>query len=105
MDGWTPRLLRPALVYGKVPLFYYLLHFTLIHAIAAVVCLVEFGSMWYMFESPDLAHFPFTAPPGYGASLPVVYAWWVLVVAALYLPCRWFAAVKQRRSDAWLSYL
>jgi len=26
-------------------------------------------------------------------------------VIALYPLCRWFAAVKQRRSDAWLSYL
>jgi len=26
-------------------------------------------------------------------------------VLALYLPCRWFAGVRQRRKDWWLSYL
>ena len=58
-----------------------------------------------MFESPDLAHYPFSAPPGWGYSLPVVYAVWIGVVVALYPACRWFAGVKQRRHDAWLSYL
>ena len=58
-----------------------------------------------MFESPDLANYPFTAPPGWGFSLPVVYLCGRLVVLAMYPLCRWFAGVKQRRSDAWLSYL
>jgi hypothetical protein len=58
-----------------------------------------------MFESPDLRQFPFTPPPGWGFSLPWVWLIWVLVVAALYPVCRWFANLKQRRSDAWLSYL
>jgi len=32
IDGRTPRLLRPALVSGKVPMFYFLLHLPLIHS-------------------------------------------------------------------------
>ena len=88
-----------------MPLFYYLGHFTLIHAIAAVVCLVRYRTMWYMFTSPDLANFPFTAPPHWGYSLPMVWTWWILVVVALYLPCRWYAGVKTRRKDWWLGYL
>ena len=31
--------------------------------------------------------------------------WWVAIVIALSPSCRWFAAVKRRRTDAWLSYL
>jgi hypothetical protein len=58
-----------------------------------------------MFESPDLAHYPFSAPPVWGFSLPGVYLAWALVVLAMYPLCRWFAALKARRSDAWLSYL
>jgi uncharacterized membrane protein len=104
VDGATPRLLQPALTFGKVPLFYYLLHLALIHLLAVVVCYARYGAIHWMFESPDLDHFPFTQPPGWGFSLPIVYVAWAFVVIALYPLCRWFAALKQRRRDAWLSY-
>ncbi len=105
MDRGTPRVLRPALVFGKVPLFYFVLHFPLIHLLAVITCLVRYGTAHWMFESPDLGSYPYTPPPGWGYSLPVVYLVWAFVVAAMYLPCRWFAALKQRRGNAWLSYL
>lgn len=105
VDRGTPRILRPALVIGKVPMFYYVLHFALIHVLAVVTCYARYGSAHWMFESPDLAHYPFSPPPGWGYSLPVVYLAWAFVVAAMYPLCRWFAALKQRRSDPWLSYL
>jgi uncharacterized membrane protein len=105
VDRRTPRTLRPALVIGKVPLFYYVLHFALIHLLAVITCTLRYGSAHWMFESLDLAHYPFTAPPGWGYSLPVVYLVWAFVVIAMYPLCLWFAALKQRRSDAWLSYL
>jgi uncharacterized membrane protein len=101
----TPRWLQPALVLGKVPLFYYVLHFMLLHLLAVGVAYVRYHDAHWMFESPDLAHYPFTAPPGWGYSLPIVYAIWIGVVVALYPACRWFAGAKQRRRDAWLSYL
>jgi len=56
-----------------------------------------------MFEYPDLANFPFTQPPGWGFSLPVVYLISALVVVSLYPACRWFADVKRQRGDPWLS--
>jgi uncharacterized membrane protein len=105
VDRGTPRILRPALVIGKVPFFYYLLHFALIHLLAVITCYLRYGSAHWMFESPDLAHYPFSPPPGWGYSLPFVYVIWAFVVVAMYPLCRWFAALKQRRSDAWLSYL
>ena len=105
LDGGTPRALGVALVIGRVPLFYYVLHFALIHLLAVALCYARNGSAHWMFESPDVAHFPFTAPPGWGLALPGVYAVWVLVVLAMIAPCRWFAALKQRRNDAWSSYL
>jgi uncharacterized membrane protein len=104
MDWRTPQLLRPALIFGKVPMFYFLLHIPLIHLIAVAVCYVRYGGVHWMFESPSISQFPFTPPPGWGFSLPVVYLIWVCVVIALYPLCKWFAAVKQRRRDVWLSY-
>ncbi len=105
VDRRTPRALRPALVIGKVPLFYYILHFSFIHLLAVATCYARYGSFHWMFESPDLAHYPVSPPPGWGYTLPVVYCIWAFVVAAMYPLCRWFAALKRRRSDAWLSYL
>ena len=101
----TPRALAPVLTFGRVPLFYFLLHMPLIHAAAVVACRVRYGTAHWMFESPTIAQYPFTQPPGWGYALPVVYAIWIGVVIALYPLCRWFAAVKQRNSAAWLSYL
>lgn len=104
-DVGTPRLLRPVLAFGKVPLFFYVLHFYLIHLLAVAVCYVGYGDVGGMFRSPDLGHFPFTAPPGWGLGLPWIYAIWIGVVLALYPLCRWYAGLKRRRRDWWLSYL
>ena len=105
VDRTTPGVLRPALVFGRVPMFYYAVHFPLIHLLATAACYARYDDAHWMFESPDLAHYPFSPPPRWGYSLPVVYAIWIGVVLALYPVCRWFAGVKQRRRDAWLSYL
>jgi Predicted membrane protein len=43
LDRGTPRILRIALVYGQVPLFYFVLHLTLIHLLAVVVCELRYG--------------------------------------------------------------
>lgn len=104
-ESGVPHWLKPALVYGRVPLFYFVLHFALIHVVAVVVCQLRFGQVRPMFESPDPSRFPFTALPGWGFSLPAVYLSWALVVIALYPLCAWFADVKRRRSDEWLSYM
>jgi uncharacterized membrane protein len=104
VDGGTPRWMRPALVIGKVPMFYYLLHIPLIHLIAIAVCYARYGHAYWMFESPTLNQFPVTPPPAWGYSLPVIYLIWFIVVLTLYPLCRWFAGLKQRRSNAWLSY-
>ncbi len=103
-DGGTPSRLRPALIFGKVPMFYYLLHIPLIHIIAIIVCYLRYGHIYRMFQSPARDRFPITPPPGWGVSLPMVYLFWGVVVVLLYPACRWYAAVKQRSKSAWLSY-
>lgn len=105
LDCGTPRFLSPALTLGRVPMFYFLLHLPLIHLIAVGFCYAKYGAIHWMFESPTLARYPFTAPPGWGWSLPVVYAVWVGVVVGLYPLCRWYAGVKQRSRHPLLSYL
>ena len=76
-----------------------------IHLLAVLVCSGRYGETHWIFESPGLDRFPFARPPGWGVDLPVVYLMWACVVMALYPLCRWFAAVKQRHRDGWLSFV
>jgi uncharacterized membrane protein len=103
-DSGVPTLLRPAHTIGRVPLFFYVLHFYLIHLLAVVTCWWRYGTVANMTQSPDLAHFPFTAPPGWDFGLPVVYCVWVFVVVSLYPLCRWYANVRCDHDWWWLSY-
>ena len=89
---------RPFVILGRVPLFYYLLHIPLIHAAAMVFAFIRYGPALLNHLSSN------QPPPDYGYNLLVVYLVWVAVVLALYPVCRWFANLKQRRRDVWLSY-
>jgi uncharacterized membrane protein len=89
------------LTLGRVPLFFWLLHVPLIHLAALGLSILRYGDVIpWLVENP-----PTPLPDGYGYGLAVVYAVSLAVVAALYPLCRWFAAVKRRRRDQWLSYL
>ena len=105
LDGRNSRVLQPALVFGQVPLFYFVLHLPLIHLLAVVLTYIQNGAVHWMFESPDLGAYPFTPPPGWGLSLLWIYLVWVAVVVMLYPVCVWYAGVKRRQSWPWLSYL
>jgi len=91
-------------VFGRVPLFYYLLHIPLIHAAALVVSFAREGRVnpWLFGNHPMM---PPPVPPGYRWSLPLLYLVFAIVVAILYVPCRWFAQLKARRQDAWLRFV
>jgi uncharacterized membrane protein len=104
LDRSTPRLLAPAVTFGRVPLFYFVLHLTVIHLLAVILCYVQNGAVHWMFESPNLGAYPFTPPPGWGVPLPITYLLWIVVVVLLYPVCAWYARVKQRSSTGWLSY-
>lgn len=104
-DDRIPNLFRPALIVGKVPMFYYVLHVVVIHVLALIAALVRFGEAHTVFESPTLDRFPITQPPGWPLGLRWVYLVWLTVLVILYPACRWYAAVKQRSGNPWLSYL
>ena len=104
LDRPLGSLAGPIITFGRVPLFYYLIHIPLIHGGAVLLDYVRFGWSPLATSGPWEVK-PSEIPGSYGVSLPVVYLIWIGVVVILYLPCRWFAAVKQRRRDVWLSYL
>lgn len=91
-------------VFGRVPLLFYLLHVPLIHGL--IVGLDFLRYRWSPQATDGCWSVAGQGPPAdYGVSLPVVYLVWVGVVLMLYPVCRWFAGVKQRYRTVWLSYL
>jgi uncharacterized membrane protein len=86
-------------VYGRVPFFYYVLHIPLIHGMAVAVFYAKYGPAIFTYGMNN------PPPPDFGFGLPLVYLFWAAAVAILYRPCRWFAGLKARRRDPWLSYL
>lgn len=105
LDGFRFERLRPVIVFGRVPLFYYVVHIPMMHLAAVAICYVQFGSAHWLFESHTIGDFPAMRPPGWGFSLAVVYLIWILLVVTLYPACRWYAGVKRRSDNPWLSYL
>lgn len=100
LDRGIPRWLKPALVFGRVPLFFYLLHLPLIHGLSVAVHWVRFHDVRWLMGVADAK-----PPPNAGYGLVGTYLVWLVVILILYPVCRWFAELKRRRRDAWLSYL
>jgi len=97
---------NPLIVFGRVPLFYYLLHLPVIHGAAILFGWARFGRLDFLFNVPPSLGGPSAGfPTNYGYNLPTVYLIWLAIVAALYPLCRWFANLKQRNRSAVLSYL
>jgi uncharacterized membrane protein len=103
-DRGTPAPMRPLLVFGRVPLFYYLLHLPVIHGLAILIETVRFGHASWLIGAPFGPPNP-AMPANAGLGIGWVYAAWLLAIALLYPICAWFAALKRRRRDTWLSYL
>jgi len=98
LERGVSALARPLIVFGRVPLFYYVVHLLLIDVLTVGLAVARYGR-----RTPEL--FAQGPPADYGYGLPVVYLVWIGVVAALYPVCRWYAAVKARSRSRWLSYV
>jgi uncharacterized membrane protein len=89
--------------YGKVPLFYFVVHFYLLHVILIILLFCQ-GISW---QQMDFASGSFGRPKGIesGLSLPLVYLVWAIVVTALYRPVVWFGKYKAEHKQWWLKYI
>ena len=98
------KLSKIITVYGRVPFFYYVLHFYLLHLITACFFLARGHSFAQGWDG--LPNFPFRfLIPGEGYPLWVVYLVWISAVALLYPVCKWFSEYKKTHTQWWLSYL
>ncbi len=92
---------RAVLTLGRVPLFYYLLQWYVIHGLAVLAALVRGLPVAWQFSPAALD----TPPDGWALGLPGIYAAWAVVLVLLYIPSRWFAGIKARHPGGWLAYL
>lgn len=98
-EQWRGRFVDWMVTFGRVPFFFYVVHIYLIHLAAMVAGKIQFGN-WSATAGPFWQY-----PADYGLPLWGVWLVWFAVVVALYPACKWFAGVKARRKDWWLSYL
>ena len=100
-QNWFSRALS---VYGRVPMFYYILHFYIIHLIVVINFYIS-GFTTKDINGPDYIFF--FRPPSFGFSLWGVYAVWLFVVIVLYPLCKKYDRYKTAhvKEKWWLSYL
>ena len=91
--------------YGRVPLFFYILHLYVIHLAAGLLGFLTHQPVAWLFHGGFFLNYPPDGAAPYGHGLGVVCAMWVAVVALLYWPCAWFAQVKKRHPDSLLRFL
>jgi uncharacterized membrane protein len=97
---------NPLLVFGRVPLFYFIVHIFVAHALTYAFALFRYGTIAFLREPlPSMGGSASLYPPGFGYDLPVVYAVWLLVVILMYPLCVQRARLKEHRRDRWLSYV
>ncbi|MFN8058041.1 MAG: heparan-alpha-glucosaminide N-acetyltransferase domain-containing protein [Vicinamibacterales bacterium] len=103
-ERWRGRVAEWAITFGRVPLFYYLLHIPLIHLAAMAVSVVREGHVdpW-LFGNHPMA--PPPVPEGYTWSLGLLYLVFAICVTLLYFPCRWFERERRERPAAWMAWL
>jgi uncharacterized membrane protein len=103
LDRLRGPLASVLLTFGRTPLFTYLLHVWIAHALALIVGMaMGFPASAFMNMITDPGRL---TELGWGFSLPGVYAAWAAVLVILYPLSRWFEGVKRRRRDWWLGYL
>ena len=102
-EHFSGRIAGIITTFGRVPMFYYLLHIPLIHFAAVVVSLIRDGHVdHWLFENHPMGQ---SWPPPHIWSLWLLYLVYFLCLIALYFPCRWYAEFRARKKSAWLSYV
>lgn len=97
-EKWRGPVYEVFVTFGRVPLFFYVAHIYLVHAIAVGLAVSQ------GFEANALFTMFLFLPQGYGFGLPVVYLVWFTVITLMYPACLWFAGVKKRSTKWWISY-
>ena len=106
LDRRERTLPNPLLVFGRVPLFFFLLHFYILHLLTYPFALLKYGQAAFTLQaSPAMGGNTAAYPPAYGYDLLTTYGIWIGLLIGCYPICLWFARYKERNRAWWLSYL
>ena len=92
-------------IYGRVPMFYYILHIFFVHLFTMLAAAWFTGFSWkiWILEQPLWRS---TNLKGYGFSLGITYLVWIGIVVGLYPLCKWYDTYKTTHKEKWwLSYV
>ncbi|MGK4566847.1 DUF1624 domain-containing protein [Flavobacterium sp. 3HN19-14] len=97
------RFTRILSVYGEVPMFYYLIHWYVIHL---VMVGLMFGQGFH-WEQLDFVSGRFGRPKDVqsGVGLLWIYIIWIVIIISMYFPSKWFANYKRTHKKWWLRYV
>jgi uncharacterized membrane protein len=101
VQNWFTRIMN---IYGRVPMFYYILHFYLIHVLVVIQFFISGYSTEMIKGNGNLFFF---RPPDFGFTLGAIYYVWFFVVVALYPLCKKYDRYKtlHAKDKWWLRYL
>ena len=102
-EQFQSKIKKVTLVYGRVPLFYFVVHFYVIHILTLILLFAQgFSQSQFEFASGT-----FGRPKGLESGLPLwsIYLIWIFVVALLYKPSAWFGKYKAQKQHWWLRYI
>ena len=99
LDKVTGRLVEFLATFGRVPLFFYLLHIP----IARLTGVLK--NQLFYDRSIDPFGPPIDWPPNYDPRIWLVYIAWTILLIVLYPACKWFGAAKQKHLRSLLRYL
>jgi len=104
LEKGNAKTLNPLNTIGRVPLFYFILHFYLIHVLALISFMIKTGKSFSEIDFHFAKSFGGITPEG-GYSLPWVLLFWVLIVLLIYPLCNVYDRVKSQHRGTFLSYL
>lgn len=100
LENWRGKIPDFFLTFGRVPFFFYILHFPIINLTSQVFSYFRFGE-WVNFfiRQPD------AYPAAYQPNLLIAYIAWVLLIILMYFLCRWYNRYKFNHNHWWLKYI
>jgi len=105
-DNDAPGWMQPLLVFGRVPLFFYLVHLYLISLSSRLLYWITKGEPISSLAVASRYGADFERYPDiFGFPLWITYPAWILMLVTLLPLCHWYGQLKRRSQNPLLRYL